>query len=216
MYSPPNFNLELTRRFMRWMEIQHYARGTKHQYQTILSAFRESLGEKLATHATHDDVLEFLTCEAIRGRSLRSLHNRLDSLRVFYDFLKLGGIEHRSPARTVRLRHVQRQIPRILSEQDVSRLIAHCRTPRDRVLIELLYATGCRLGEVAAIQLEHIDLDARTIRVKGKTGTRMVFFGNSARKAILDYSRGRREGFLFRIEYRVQRGTVGLYRRSWW
>jgi len=215
MYSPPNFNLELTRRFMRWMEIQHYARGTKHQYQTILSAFRESLGEKLATHATHDDVLEFLTSEATRGRSLQSLHNRLDSLRVFYDFLKLGGMEHLSPARLIRLRHVQRKIPRILSEDDVRRLIAHSQTRRDRVLLELLYCTGCRLGEVAAIKVENIDFNARTICVVGKTGTRIVLFGEEAKKAILAYVGNRREGFLFKTDYPTQRGSLYPSGKSW-
>lgn len=215
MRSPVEFNKELVRRYMRWMVVQHYAIGTQTFYLQILQAYCAFLQRKTIPDATHNDVLEFLASEASRGQSLQSLHHKLDSLRVFYDFLKIGGMQTHAPARLIRLRPVRRQIPRVLSEEQAQKLIAHCRNRRDRVLIELLYGTGCRISEVTEIRLENIDFKARTIRVFGKGRTRIVLFGKKAERAILAYVGDRRQGYLFTSDLPPQWGTVLRRDKSW-
>ena len=168
MRSPREFNQELVRRYMRWMVMQRYAISTQKFYVQILKAYGAFLQRKMITAATHNDVLEFLASEAARGQSLQSLHHKLDILRVFYDFLRIGRMQTYAPARLIRLRPVRRQIPRILSEEEVEKLFAHSRNWRDRALIELLYGTGCRISEVTEIRLENIDFTARTIRVSAR------------------------------------------------
>jgi site-specific recombinase XerD len=215
MRSPREFNEELVRRYMRWMVMQRYAISTQKFYVQILKAYGAFLQRKMITAATHNDVLEFLASEAARGQSLQSLHHKLDILRVFYDFLRIGGMQAHAPARLIRLRPVRRQIPRILSEEEVERLIAHSRNQRDRVLIELLYGTGCRISEVTEIRLENIDFRARTIRVFGKGRTRIVLFGRKAERAILAYVGDRRQGYLFTSDMPSQWGSVLRSEKSW-
>jgi site-specific recombinase XerD len=145
MRSPREFNQELLRRYMRWMVIQHYAVSTQTFYSQVLKAYCAFLQRQVIAAATHNGVLDFLASEASRGQSLQSLHHKLDILRVFYDCLRIGGVQIHSPARLIRLRPVRRQIPRVLSEDEVRKLIAHCRNRRDRVLIEILYGSGYRI-----------------------------------------------------------------------
>lgn len=215
MRPPQDFNKELLRRYMRWMVIQHYATSTQKFYFQILKAYCDFLRKKTITSATHNDVLEFLASEAERGQTLQALHHKLDSLRVFYDFLRIGGLQTHAPARMIRLRPVRRQIPRVLSLEQVEHLIAHSRNLRDRALLELLYGTGCRISEVAEIRLENIDFVARTIRVFGKGRARIVLFGKKTEKAILSYVGERRQGYLFTSDLPAQWGSVLRRQKSW-
>jgi site-specific recombinase XerD len=215
MLSSRDFNEEIVQRFIRWLTIQHYVVSTQKGYLGILRAYCGSLGSKMITAATHNDILEFLAKEAQRGQSLGSLHHKMDSLRMFYDFLRIGGLQDRSPARLIRLRPLVRQIPRVLSEEEVQKLIAHSRNPRDRVILELLYSTGCRNGELARIRIEDIDFSGRSIRVVGKGHTRSVLFGKKAEEAILNYTGDRRCGYLFKPDYRLQCGWVVRKGPSW-
>lgn len=208
----PHFNLELVGRYKLWMIAQHYTAGTQKLYLHVLKDFCSFLRSRPIPRVSYVNVLEFLAHESARGMSLQSLHHELNTLRVFYDFLNLGGIKTFSPARFVRLRPVIRQIPRVLSEQQVRKLIANSRTARDRALLELLYGTGCRISEVASLRLEDIDLRARTARVHGKGKTRIVLFGSSAESAIRAYVGDRRQGFLFTCDLPDQWGSV--YRRG--
>lgn len=215
MLRTRRFNLELVERYKLWMVAQRYAVSTQRFYLRILKDFCTFLRLRPIPQVTHLDVLEFLAHESTRGMTLQSLHHELNTLRVFYDFLNIGGVKTSSPARLIRLRPVQRQIPRVLTEQQIRKLIANSRTPRDRALLELLYGTGCRISELAGLRLEDIDFAARTARVRGKGKTRLVLFGSPAEKAIRDYVRERREGFLFTSAMPDQWGSVMRRGNSW-
>ena len=215
MGEPKKFNQELVRRYQLWMIAQHYASGTQKIYSRTLEDFCEFVEDKPITQLTHEDVLAFLARESARGLTLQSVHGHLNVLRVFYDFLNLGGLINYVPPRFIRLRTVARRLPQILSEEAVGKLIAASRTPRDRVLIELLYGTGCRISEVANLRLESIDFSKRSIRVRGKGKTRIVLFGRQARKALLAYVGERRHGFLFSCDWPRQWGSVVQNRKKW-
>jgi len=209
------FNQELVKRYHTWMVAQHYAVPTQKMYARALRDFCMFIRDKRMTQVTHTDVLAFLAHESKRGMSLQSNHNTLNILRVFYDFLNLGGLVNFVPPRFVRLRSVVRTIPKVLSEESVRKLIAASGTPRDRVLIELLYGTGCRIGEVTGIRLEDIDFKARSARVHGKGKTRIVLFGRQAERAIRAYVGDRRRGFLFTCDWPRQWGYVLRKEKTW-
>jgi site-specific recombinase XerD len=122
----------------------------------------------------------------------------------------------RSAPRFLRPRPAKRSIPRSLSERNIVRLIAATQNPRDKAIIEMFYATGCRASELLSVQLDHIDFKTRTIKVVGKNGSaRRVIFGQVAKRFMLNYLRGRRSGHLFQTQPRVQRGTVSQTKTAW-
>lgn len=95
------------------------------------------------------------------------------------------------------------------SEKNIVRLIAAARIPRDRAIIEVFYATGCRASELLNIRLDDVDFKTRTIKVCGKNGSeRRVVFGHVAKRCLLDSPRGRISGHLFLTQPRIQQGTV--------
>jgi site-specific recombinase XerD len=76
-------------------------------------------------------------------------------------------------------------------------LTGAARNTLERTLVEVFYATGARAGEVQSMRVEEVDLDARRIRVVGKTGYRYVLFPRASVSVIRKYIGERRNGYLF-------------------
>jgi integrase/recombinase XerC len=98
-----------------------------------------------------------------------------------------------NPARLVASPRLEKKLPKVLSVEDVIRFI---ETPdpetvlgkRDRAILELLYASGVRVAELAGLDLEDIDFTHESIRVRGKgRKERIVPFGSQAKEALQKY-----------------------------
>jgi site-specific recombinase XerD len=192
-------NLELAAKFGAWLEAQHYSPHTRRAYATTTGYLCEFICSRSLLELTHFDLREFVTYLYKRGLSPSSLERQSHALRTFFEFLNMGGLVDSNIARLIKARKVNRKLPRVLSVEEVERLIEAAKSPRDRALIELFYSTGCRVAEVARMRFEHVDFESRTIRVLGKGNKeRIVLFGGPAKEMVLAYLNGRTEGFVFR------------------
>jgi site-specific recombinase XerD len=175
------------------------------------------------TRVNHIDIREYLAHLRGRGLADSTLARQLNGLRTFFDFLHLGGVVSFVAPRFVKTRKRHRKLPRFLSVEEAQKLIEAAESARDRAILEIFYATGCRLAEVAGMRLEDVDFSARTIRVLGKGNKeRIVLFGRMAREALLEYLGARRQGFLFEDQRPSQTLRVTKARASkhwsgvWW
>jgi site-specific recombinase XerD len=208
-------NHELAAKFDEWMVCQRYSTRTIATYRMVTREFVRFWGSKGFSKVTHLDVREFLIEMSRRDLSADIVHRYLWGLRCFFDFLCIGGLVDEVAPRLIRPRPAKRPLARSLSEKNVRRLIAATKNKRDRAIIELLYATGCRAGEVLRIRMEHIDFRNMTIKVSGKGSERRVLFGYKAKKAMLAYLRGRSSGKLFESQSLVQKGSVVRHGNLW-
>jgi len=189
----------LAARFDQWLQVQNYALSTRIAYGKIVASFLAFLRSQSALTTGPTDVRAFLAHLIGRGASPQKLAHTLWPMRSFFDFLYLGGLMNRNPARMVATRKLPKRLPRWLSEEEVARLIEAARTPRDRALVEMLYATGCRAAEVAGMRVGEINWRNRSIRVLGKGNKeRVVFFGSKAALALRNYLQARTTGPVFR------------------
>jgi len=136
------------------------------------------------------------------GKRKTSIARKLASLRTFFQFLIREGKLENNPAKLVATPKIERKIPVHLSAADAVRFI---ETPdlntdcgrRDRAILEFLYATGIRVGELVNIDLRHIDFRGRTVRVLGKRRKeRIVPFHEPALQALMLYLTQTRPAFL--------------------
>ena len=155
------------------------------------------MGNRSVLSTTHFDVQEYLSHLAAKNASSLSLRNYLYSLRIYFDFLSLGGLLKWSPPRIVQTRIVGRYVPKVLTVEDMHKVLSAAKTTHERVLLEVLYGTGCRTSEVRTMRIEDIDFKRRRIRVAGKSGERVVMFPRSVVAPIRRYIAGRKNGFLF-------------------
>jgi len=124
-----------------------------------------------------------------QGLSASSLQRELSSIRSFYHYLLRENLAQANPAQGVSAPKRSRPLPATLDADQVSHLLDfEANTPleiRDRAIMELLYSSGLRLGEVVSLDLTDIDMDDACVRVTGKgSKTRIVPVGRFAREAI--------------------------------
>ncbi len=128
-----------------------------------------------------------------KGYNKSSISRKLAALRSFFRFLCRQNYLAHNFAKAVRTPKLGSRLPGVLQEDEVAGLLeiefdAGPAGARDRAILELLYATGMRVGELAHLHLAQIDFDSRMIRVTGKGNKeRMVLFGQKAHEALRDY-----------------------------
>jgi len=167
--------------------------------------------------------LEFLRAEKLAPPSIA---RHLVALKMFYRFLRL---EERTSESTVDLLSspaLWERIPHVLSPESVTKLLEAPQSPeryflRDRAILETLYATGCRVSEVAGLKMEDLHLDSAFCKCFGKGNKqRIVPLGRQAIDALRVYLEELRPR-LVRIAADapwvfVSRGGKGLTREMLW
>lgn len=138
-------------------------------------------------------ITDYLAHRKRGGLAASSIKLIVVALKIFFRFLAAKGRLERDPTETLTLPRIERYLPETLNEMDVEQLInsvntAQPRGLRDRAMLELLYASGLRISELANARLENLNLDERILRVTGKGNkTRLVPVGRRACEALAAY-----------------------------
>jgi integrase/recombinase XerC len=176
--------------------LKSYSRDLLEFSRFLADAGRDSsLSQENLDHLT---IREFLAHLLGKGNARSTIARKLAVLRSFFRFLHREGIFDSNPARLVSTPRRPERHPRFLSEAAVEAMleIPNRATPkgsRDLAIFELLYATGMRVGELVACNVEDVSLDQELIRVRGKgRKERLIPFGQQAAKALARYLEFRR------------------------
>jgi integrase/recombinase XerC len=151
------------------------------------------------------------------GKARSSVARKLSALKTFVRYLRREDIIDHDPTAMAVAPKRDQTIPTHLSEPEITRLIETPSTAdplgrRDRAVLELFYASGLRLSELVAIDLEDLNLSGRMVRVMGKGGKeRLVPFNQSAAAALRAWMKDRAE-ILARGTRHLARGTRHLAR----
>ena len=190
------------------------AANTLEAYRRDLSDFASFQARRGRPSEAADakNIRDYLAALRGRGRTPATRARRLSVLRQFYEFLFAEGVRDDDPAQGIDAPKLGQPLPKYLGEADVEALIgaaagvAGPEGKRLQVLIEVLYATGLRVSELAGLPLSAISRDGQMLIVRGKGGKeRMVPLGDPARNAIGRYLEvrggfipaGRNSAFLF-------------------
>ena len=152
--------------------------------------------------ATADDLTGWVGGLRDAGRAPASVTRALSSLRAFYRFLAAEGVRADDPARHLRASRPFRGLPRVLSEDEVERLLGatagdDIRAQRDRALLEVAYATGLRVSELVGLRVDQLRPGPGLIQVRGKGGReRLVPLGEEAKRGLGAWVRAGRPALL--------------------
>jgi integrase/recombinase XerD len=184
--------------FLAYLELERgLSRNTLEAYRSDLLQLGEFLDrrELAATSATHGDLAAFLSELDVAASTLA---RKVACLRSFYRHLRReGAIEH-DPTAELRGPRKPQRLPRVLSRDEVARLLMQPRGTeplalRDRALLEVMYACGLRASEAVGLELADVDLEEELLCARGKgSKERIVPIGRQAVAALLAYrQRGR-------------------------
>jgi len=187
--------------------------------------FVTARGVQSPGEVTHTTVTVYLLGLRQRGLAAATIKRRAAAIRGLFRFLLREGEIDQDPTLDLASPHLPRRLPRILSIEEVERLLVlpDLRRPegsRDRTILEVMYASGLRVSEVVGLDLGDVDLKAELVRAVGKGNKeRLVPMGSQAVQALRNYLRqgrphlGKRR--LTQALFLNRRGTR-LTRQGYW
>ncbi|GIW99561.1 MAG: tyrosine recombinase XerC [Pirellulaceae bacterium] len=183
-------------RFITYLRSEcHLAENTVAAYGRDLRRFLAWLGTRPLAHLRLDDLTDYVAQLQREGLSPPTISRMIVATRQFFKFLQLEGVIVEDPSELLGLQRTWQRIPKAITPRDVERFLTaplpcHPLRWRDRALLELLYATGCRVSEVCGLKINDMHLEEGYCRVEGKGGKqRMVPLGHRAVEAIEQYLR---------------------------
>ena len=185
--------------FKRYLEIErHASQYTLRNYLHDLRHFiNYAIKENIATLEDVDIHLlrRYIASLLEEGYEKSSIARKLSALRSFYSYLIQVNIIAKNPLLTISSPKLTKRLPAFLSSDEVNKLIMtpDISTPlgmRDKAMLELLYASGLRVSEIASLDIVNVNLEEREVRVLGKgSKERITLMGKPAVNAIDCYLR---------------------------
>lgn len=184
--------------FMQYLQIEKNAsQHTVVNYRADIDYFvtfarSQGGGEVLFTRVTPIFIRAYLTSLMEQGYSRRTIARRIAALRSFFRFLCREEIINDNPFTLVHSPKLEKKLPVFLDTIEIEELL---KLPdsgdlgrRDAAIIELLYASGVRVGELTGLKVKDIDMASQYILVYGKGAKeRIVPIGRQARKCLEYY-----------------------------
>ena len=161
-------------------------------------AFLKRRGKEDSSSVVRDDIVDFLADERAQGMAGATRARRTAAIRMFFRHLKERHRLRANPSDLMDSPRKARALPRVLTEEEVARMIDEVkgddpRALRDRALLETLYGCGLRVSEACAMKVEDIIAEGELLRVFGKgSKERVVPIGGGAGRALSAYMAGGR------------------------
>lgn len=170
--------------------------NTRQAYERDLRLFCKTLGFKNSdalVNVSREQITGYMTQLKEKGLAAATIARKLAAIKAFYRFMTAEGYMDTNPAEVVEAGTKGIKLPRVLSEDEVVRLlnqpdITTAEGFRDRTMLEVLYATGMRVSELINLTLERVDLNMKYIIAFGKgSKERIVPLGSVAAEFLQHY-----------------------------
>ena len=201
---------------------RNYSENTINSYEEDIIEYLEYLQRECLNlyEVKYSDIrflLDYYNSLKLKNISIR---RKISSLKGFYKYLCRNGKVNDNPFSYVTLPKSERKLPQYLNYNEMIEIFDTIDTStllglRNRLIMELLYATGIRVSELVNIEINLIDIDNRSIKVTGKGDkTRIVFFNEVTKKILKRYlkesSEVRKSDYLILNQHGKQITTRGI------
>ncbi|MGB4444426.1 MAG: site-specific tyrosine recombinase XerD [Dethiobacteria bacterium] len=200
-----------------WLEkYSHYLAVEKGLSRNTLDSYRRDLSyfflfldrEKVSSPAdvNRDLVTRYLLSLKEAGRAASTISRNVASIRSFFNFLVQEDLIEDTPAQLVKAPRIEKKLPRVLTTEEVDRLLQQPRDDgqaglRDKAMLELLYASGIRVSELVSLNVTDFSPEVGYLRCRGKgMKERIVPVGSVAVKCVNEYLHNSRQKMLKRKE----------------
>ena len=156
------------RQYEKYLQRRHYSSQTLLHYLNDLKLLRNWAG-KPWRQVSKADVSGFVAKQLKQGLRASTINRRLYVMKGFYEYLQEElQCDVSVPVRSSHFIRRGRPLPKTLSDEAIRRLFQVIRDPRDRAMFALMLRCGLRVGEVANLEFENVNLFARQLRFTGK------------------------------------------------
>ena len=179
--------------FISYISKKNYSVNTYTSYINDLYYFYIFIKKDL-TKVTFEDIKDYLEHLNLKKEKTSSIRRKISSLKSFYKFLYKNNYINKNdyPLTKIAYPKMEKKLPKFIYYNDLLEIINESSKDkdgvRDRLIIEMLYATGVRVSELINIKINDIDFNNRRIIVLGKGNKeRIVYYGEYAEEVLKEY-----------------------------
>jgi site-specific recombinase XerD len=184
--------------FNEKLEIYLSARAIEGLSQRTLSGYKMELSmfakyvNKAVVQITTSDIRKYLAHN--KNWMITTVDGKLSVIKTFFGWMVKEEMLLRDPAAKINAPKKPKRLPKSLSVEELEIVRDSCETLRERALIEVMYATGCRLSEVANMKTNDINSQEMSLRVIGKGDKeRIVYLSVKAMHQLRKYLKSRKD-----------------------
>ena len=190
--------------FLNFLDTEKgYADNTIAAYRNDLTQFLRYLEEQDGhseeagwADIDKESIINYVLSLKEREYTSSTVARKVAAIKSFFHFLMAEKVVSDDPTATLNSPKVKKRLPKAISRDDIELLLAapaqgmSAKSQRDHALLELLYASGMRVTELVSLDVGDVNLDADSVRVRGKKASskeRMIPIGDRALQALRDY-----------------------------
>ena len=187
-------NQEYLRLFLEAKNIEGCSSRTIQYYRVTIEKLLNCCKVPIR-RVTTEDIRTYLSqYQKVNNCSKVTVDNVRRNISSFFSWLEEENYILKSPMRRIHKIRTNQQVKDIITDEEIEELRDHCLCKRDLAMIDLLYSTGIRVGELVNLNRDDVDFDARECVVFGKGGKeRKVYFDAKAKLHLLNYIESRRD-----------------------
>lgn len=185
--------INIINNFTNYISKKNYSINTYNSYINDLYYFYIFIKKDLLK-ITYEDIKDYLEYLNLKKEKATSIRRKISSLKTFYKFLYQNDYINKKdyPLTKVSYPKIEKKLPKFIYYNDLLEIINESSRDkdgvRDRLIIEMLYATGVRVSELVNIKISDIDFNNRRIIVLGKGNKeRIVYYGEYAEEVLKKY-----------------------------
>lgn len=181
-------NAEYLRMFLDAKKIEGCSERTLQYYRVTVERLIQSIATPIRKIST-EEIRSYLSgYQQTNGCSKVTVDNIRRNISSFFSWLEEEDYILKSPMRRIHKIKTKQQVKEIISDEAIEQLRDHCTCARDLAMIDLLYSTGIRVGELVNLNIADVNFEARECVVFGKGDKeRRVYFDAKAKLHLQNY-----------------------------
>lgn len=190
----PISNAEYLEMFIAAKSIEGCSKRTLEYYRSTIENMLLIVNVPIRKVTTEDMRIYLAEYQKRNDCSKVTVDNIRRNISSFFSWLEEENYILKSPMRRIHKIKANQQVKDVISDEDIEKLRDHCKCKRDLAMIDLLYSTGMRVGEMVNLNISDIDFEARECVVFGKGGKeRRVYFDAKAKLHLQAYIASRKD-----------------------
>ena len=200
--------------------VSSYCRDLERMFQ-----FLDGKGIKKTDDVTPISLNSYILYLEKEGFSISTVSRNVASMKAYFHYAFGRRLIEKDPTRTIKAPHIEKRVPGVLTQEQVTRLLEQpsrntAKGIRDKAMLELLYATGMRVSELIAVQMEDVNFSLEYVVCRDTERLRVIPLGGKAKEALKFYLKEARDRLLCGKPglKKILRRTpsVTVLRHIWW
>ena len=176
--------------------VSSYCRDLERMFQ-----FLDGKGIKKTDDVTPISLNSYILYLEKEGFSISTVSRNVASMKAYFHYAFGRRLIEKDPTKTIKAPHIEKRVPGVLTQEQVTRLLEQpsrntAKGIRDKAMLELLYATGMRVSELIAVQMEDVNFSLEYVVCRDAERLRVIPLGGKAKEALKFYLKEARDRLL--------------------